>query len=198
MRFCKRGFTLIELLISVAIIGIVTTMVLVNYKSFDNATLLKSKAYEIAIMLREAQVKSVSSVRSGANSADYAYGMSFTKGSSAFNTFVFKSASGVPNYTDPGVERILASELGRTMIVTDLCYDNNGTPQCGGNIDRLDVSFRRPEFTGLFYSPQGQGNNPLIGNASAVYIKLGSTQGSGLEFVVKISKLGQISVTIEE
>ncbi len=194
-----RGFTLAELLISVGIIAAVSTVVLVNFSAFDSTVLLKGEAYEIALSLRESQVKSVGMVRNSGG-FDYPYGMSFTAGSSLYQAFVYKSATGEPKYElcsngDTNcAELILENDMGRSMIIKEICYVNNGG-SCV-NLNRLDISFRRPEFGGLFYGLNNGGQSANLSNASLVRITLGSsrTEAGTNTFVVEVSKLGQISV----
>lgn len=189
------GFTLVELLISIAIVGIVTSIVLVKYGSFDSTVLLKSLAYEIALTLREAQVRSVSVSRS-ANSFDYPYGVTFSVATpqekKRYISFRYKNATAHPVYdvgeASPVAEDIRTFPISRTMEVQDLCVTIGGTENC--DIDRLDVSFRRPKFKGLFYAEGYAGNQEDIQSAK---IEVGSATGF-LSFIVEVTSLGQISV----
>ncbi len=195
-----RGFTLAELLISVAIIAAVSTVVLVNFNAFDSTVLLKGEAYEIALSLRESQVKSVGMVRNSGG-FDYPYGMSFTAGSSVYQAFVYKSATEYPKYSPCGAqstdcaELITESDMERSMVVKEVCYVSSSPNTCT-LLNRLDISFRRPEFSGIFYGLNTGNNGVDLSNATHVRIKLGSSRPGADEnmFVVEVSKLGQISV----
>ena len=72
----KKGFTLIELLISIGVLGILTAIVLVRHGAFESTTLLKSAAYDLALNLRDAQVRSVSASKAGGSFA-VPFGVSF-------------------------------------------------------------------------------------------------------------------------
>ncbi len=196
----RRGFTLIELLISVAIIGILTAIVVVKYKSFDSTVLLKSSAYEVALALRESQVKAMSATR-GTTGFDFPRGITFAPGTQTYIAFQFTSTSSIdteyPRYdkseSDPDIAVPLAtSTLGRTVQVSDVCVTSNGVNwTCG--LSRLDISYRRPEFKAIFYVP---GNNPAQNKAiTSAKIKLNSMNNTANVFVVTASRLGQISVS---
>lgn len=194
MRFSSRkGFTLIELLISVAIISIVTGMVLVKYSSFDSTVILKSAAYDIAVSIREVQVKSLSQVRSGGTGAsfNYPYGISFTPGSQSYDVFTFASDTGTPRYDSANASRLNTAMLGNSLQVDQVCaYGTSASDPCA--FTRLDISFRRPEYKALFYGKNGVDYSSTITSAK---IKVKSTKAGATDvFVVEISNLGQISV----
>lgn len=197
----RRGFTLIELLISVAIIAILTAMVTVKYKAFDSTTLLKGAAYEIALTIRETQVKSISAAR-GTTGFDYPRGVSITPDSApttlskTYYAFQFQNSStAVRPYNDisepdPDVATIIGtSTLDRTIYVSDVCI--NGGSDCTPS--SIDISFRRPEFKAIFHVP---GNTLAQDLAIAdVTIKVTSSNNITNVFLVEVSQLGQISVS---
>ncbi len=186
----SRGFTLVELLVSIAVIVVITSIVLVRYDSFDSTTLLKNAAYDIALTLRDAQIKSVSAVRNGASDAKYPYGVTFTAGAGVktFTMFRFASATAYPQYDDPLTSDLLTDEIERSMYVSEICIDDGGGDNCG--ISRLDISFRRPNFNAIFYAHGYAGDQNDIVTAK---IKLTTTKGTGV-FYVEVTQLGQISV----
>ena len=201
-----RGFTLVELLISLAIIIVITSIVLVKYSAFDSTTILKGAAYEIALALRDSQVKSISVVRSDKNldsSFNYPYGMTFTTALSdqkKYVSFRYKDLATSPQYDVPDTQTPFAEDLGtgvleRSMYIKDTCVvtnENNNPEYCSGaGITRLDISFRRPEFAAIF-NAHGFNVVPQSRIISAK-IKVGSTAGPGI-FIVEVSKLGQITV----
>jgi prepilin-type N-terminal cleavage/methylation domain-containing protein len=51
----RKGFTLIELLIVIAIIGIISSVVVFNHRAFSDSIELTNAAYEVALLIREAQ-----------------------------------------------------------------------------------------------------------------------------------------------
>lgn len=187
------GFSLIELLISLAIIGILSTVVILRFSSFDSATLLKSLAYEIATSVREAQVYSVSVV-GGSSSFRTPYGMSFTPDTKEYVFFRFTdpNENEYPTYTSGGASSpdINRFAIGRSMYVSDVCIRpaGSGTDNC--SITRLDISFRRPEFTSIYYAEGYVGDQTEIESAK---VKLQSLGGSEV-WVVEVGYFGDITV----
>ena len=197
----RRGFTLIELLISIGIMGIVSTIILVKYNSFDSTTLLKSTAYEIGLALREAQIKSVSAVRGVNGSFEYPVGVSFKTDNKNYNVFQYASTdlTKYPKFVDTTNPTfplpISITTIGRTMEVDDVCvYGTALLDPC--NVDRLDISFRRPEFKALMFAAVG--GTSYSNTITEAKIFVASTQsGSVGRFIVTVSSLGQISVAKE-
>lgn len=197
------GFTLVELLISIAIIGVVTSIVLVKYGTFDSTVLLKGLAYEIALTLREAQVRSVSVARNAGGTDtgnfDFPFGVTFSAEegkNKQYTSFRYGHATDYPVY-DVGevgavAEDIRTFPIGRTMLVKDICVtDENEDEYCAADgVERLDVSFRRPKFRGLFSTSGYTGDDTLIRSAKII---VGASGGIN-DFVVEVSSLGQISV----
>ena len=189
------GFTLIELLISVAIIGVITGIIVLKYRAFDSTTLLKGAAYEIALALRETQVRSVSALQHDDKNFDNPYGITFTPSQKTYTVFEFNSTSEYPYYDVPEsnpdtAEDMSTVTLDRGMRIVDVCINDT---DCSPS--RVDISFKRPEFKAYFYVPgKTQPQNEAISNA---VIKIDSTNNTGNVFKVIVSRLGQISVVKE-
>lgn len=202
-RSLSSGFTLIELLISFLIITIISTIVLLKHRSFNSSVLLKNTAYEIALNLRDAQVKSVSAARSGdgIESFNFPYGVTFDVSSPVeqkqYRVFRYKSATAGPYYdiseSDPDVAEVIQTfTIGRTMRVKELCYTYASLPdKC--DLTRLDISFRRPEFKSIFY---GVIVDDFVATSSVtgVKIKVNSLNNTAQFFMVEVNQFGQISV----
>lgn len=194
-----RGFTLVELLVSIAVIVIITSIVLVKYDSFDSTTLLKNTAYDIALTLREAQLKSVSASRHSGN-FDYPFGVTFTPDTKTYTTFRYQHdvATEHPYYDisepDPKADILDTLTIDRSMYVKEMCVTEiSSSENCG--ISRLDVSFKRPEFKALIYAPEYSSNPEDLISAK---IKVASTRGTGDVFIVTVTHLGQIRVCLED
>lgn len=183
-----KGFTLVELLISIGIIGLVTGIVLVKYSAFDSTILLKNSAYEIALALHEAQVKSVS-VTYQNSTADYPFGVTFVPTRKDYTLFRFGHATNPPTFSSALSTSLSTSTIGRTMKIKEVCCLDSGGWDCQTLATyRLDVSFRRPEYKSLINASWCTA--PILG----AQIKVDSSNGSGNVFVVEVSSLGQISV----
>lgn len=190
----STGFTLIELLVSAAIIVIITSIVVVRFVNFDGTVILRSAAYDVATSLREAQIYSVS-VMNTDSIFRYPYGVTFSPGGTSYTFFRFNSpdmnispAYGEDDSVTEDPIRVMG--LPDTIEISDLCVKiGDGSTVCG--LNRLDVSFRRPEFSALI------SRSPLGGAAdgiSAALVKLQSSRNPGNVWVVEIKILGQITV----
>lgn len=196
-----RGFTLVEVVIVVAIIGLISAIIIPRYAMFDSTTLLNSAAYDIASSIRQAQVYSLS-VRGSSSFFDYPFGVSFNTESLAadpdhnvknYILFQFEDETAWPEYNLVDTQNILVTPLERTMEIHDLCVEASGNVVCDG-IDRLDVSFRRPEFEAIFHI---EGSSPINDTAiESAYIKLKSSTGSNV-WMVRVGLFGDISVCQE-
>lgn len=176
-----------------AIISIITGIVLVKFNSFDSTVLLKNQAYEIALLLRESQIKSVSVVRNDADTFSYPYGASFTPLSSVYQSFLYKDAIEYPRFDSVVTETTGSFDMGEKMQIEKVCVKDSSVSDENCAITRLDISFRRPEFKALFWA-EGYGNEASMKNILSARIHLMSTNGGSNKFVVEISRLGQISV----
>lgn len=196
-----RGFTLIELLISIAIIGILTSIVVVRYGSFESTTILKGAAYEIGLNLREAQVRSVSAANVDGE-FDLPFGISFDISSGSGDPKMYQlffndkdvlngedenndPENFPPSYNGAG-EGVLEFTIGNSIQIHQLCIDDGSPPETC--FDRLDISFKRPEYRPYFYTDDGTVHT---GDAK---IRVKSTRGDQI-FTVTVSQLGQINVS---
>lgn len=207
----NSGFTIIELLISIAIITIITTLVLVRYSSFDSTVILKDKAYEVALLIRESQVKAVSSYRNTVNEPDadkkfnYPYGVTFNMSSlDEYTAFVYKDtdASIIPkNIGDPEAVSIGSYKFDQSIQIKGLCYVRIGISCL--EADQIDVSFRRPDAKALFYVIDNNGS-PLLNsdlltiNSVRITLKSLKAESSSKGFVIEVTRFGTISIYREE
>jgi type II secretory pathway pseudopilin PulG len=85
------GYTIAELVVVTAIIGILTTVVVINQSSFSRTIILKSTVADIALTLRNAQVFGVSSRSAKDSSNNYVnnapYGVDFSSATPSAYTF---------------------------------------------------------------------------------------------------------------
>ncbi len=194
----ERGFTLVELLISSAIIVFITALVVLNQSAFDGATVLRSSGYDVAAAIREAQIFSVGAMNvqpSGSAQFRYPYGLSFVPGASSYTLFRYQSTSnavfpayGVSDGVNEDVVRVMY--LSGSNQINDLCVVVNGVDDC--SINRLDISFLRPEYAALIYaSPLGSSESVAISSAK---IKLESARRPGKIVVIEVRLLGQVTV----
>jgi type II secretory pathway pseudopilin PulG len=185
------GFGLVELLVSISIVLLVTSIIMSRHGSYNGAVLLRSQAYEVALLAREVQLSAVSAV---GESGDYrnVYGLYFNTSTGNFY-YTFRDANN-NMFFDAG-EQVGTRNNIDSRFQIDAIRLVDGSGNTVSTETALAVVFQRPNFDALFYEGA---NNPAPSNVSAVEIDIrtkGAT-GSGLGAVrtVEISSTGQIIV----
>ncbi len=189
----RRGFGLVELMVSISIMTLVSTIILVKNRSFNNALLLRNQAYEVAFSLRQVQLLAVSGTKENATDSNQ-YGIYFDVSSattnSKYRTFRDDSNSGSNKgwYESGDTSLGTIGSLDNRFAITDI-VDSAGASLTG---DLLSVTFIRPNFDALFKTAVG---NSFSG---PVYLKITPKDMSGYATVpfrlVEITSTGQISV----
>jgi prepilin-type N-terminal cleavage/methylation domain-containing protein len=188
----SRGFGLVELMVSISIMTLVSTVILVKNRSFNNALLLRNQAYEIAFSLRQAQLLAVSGNKESASDSNQ-YGIHFDIGSEPGNGQyrMFRDDSDASTNLgryDGGDETFFpVGTLDPRFVIREI-VDSNDIPL----EDTLTISFIRPNFDALFKdSSGGYFSGP-------VYLKISPKDDTGYVNVpfrlVEITSTGQISV----
>ncbi|MEX0917630.1 MAG: type II secretion system protein [Candidatus Paceibacterota bacterium] len=180
----STAFSLVELLITMAIIGILTTLVIVKYSSFNSAVLLKSQVYELALNLREAQVFSIS-VRGESNQFRNPYGVYFSTGSP--NTYILfrddDGASAVIYDTSPADEQVGdAFTIDTRFRILRICVND-----CSQDVNNVSVSFRRPDFD-AHMAVAG------VGVVTSAEIIVATVADTSITRSVRINSTGQIQI----
>ncbi|MBX2866616.1 prepilin-type N-terminal cleavage/methylation domain-containing protein [Candidatus Kaiserbacteria bacterium] len=190
MGTSTRGFTLVELLVSMAVMLVILATSLFRFNTFDSEILLKTLSYDVALSVRQAQSYSLN-VLGTSGTFDSPYGVSFTPGSKNYPLFLYGGSETRPRY-DGDASVLDMYQLSRRFEVVDVCVVRSSTEYC--DIDRLDVSFRRPEFTALFYAEgYSEVQNAQIESAS---IDIQSSEG-GPVGTIEVGYTGYITVTLE-
>jgi prepilin-type N-terminal cleavage/methylation domain-containing protein len=190
-RACTRGFGLVELMVSISIMTLVSTVILVKNRSFNNALLLRNQAYEIAFTLRQAQLLAVSGTKESATSSNQ-YGVHFDIQTSStdgkYRTFRDDINSGTNKgwYTVDDSTIGLSSLDSRYKIVDFIDSDGDSL-----DTDFLSVTFVRPNFDALFKTAAG------TSFPGPVYIVI-SPRDSNYTVVpnrlIEVTSTGQISI----
>ncbi|MDO8573518.1 MAG: prepilin-type N-terminal cleavage/methylation domain-containing protein [Candidatus Daviesbacteria bacterium] len=71
MRKSAYGFTLVELLVVIAVMALISTVVLANYRSFGEDQKLKNAVLDIQSQLRSAQTNATTNIKCKTKTADY-------------------------------------------------------------------------------------------------------------------------------
>lgn len=180
----QRGFGLIELLVSISIIALVSAVVMTRQSAFNGAVLLRNQAYEVAFDLRHAQLLAVSGTDNGATNVSQQYGVYFTTASrNSYIIFHDIDGSGTYNTGDVQIDKkgIIDSRFEIRGIL-----NSSGTSQ-----DPMSITFKRPNFDGLFK----KNNSPITGPVYIDIAKVGdNNNGAGDVRRIEITSTGQISV----
>ena len=74
----NAGFTFIEMLVSLGILVLFSVIILANQRRFESSLTTKSLAYEVALVLRQAQVFSLA-VRGSGSNFEVSHGVHFDR-----------------------------------------------------------------------------------------------------------------------
>lgn len=189
----RRGFGLVELMVSISIMTLVSTVILVKNRSFNNALLLRNQAYEIAFTLRQAQLLAVSGNKEATSNSNQ-YGVYFdvtgTPANGQYRLFRDDSASGanLGRYDAGDVTLGTLGTLDNRYVIQDI-VDSSGN-SLAENV--LSITFVRPNFDALFKDSSGSYFS------GPVYLKISPKDDNGYVNVpfrlVEITSTGQITV----
>ena len=187
------GFGLIELMVSISIMTLVSTVILVKNRSFNNALLLRNQAYEIAFSLRQAQLMAVSGTKEVTASNRNTFGVHFSVGTAPGNKQyrIFRDDQGLVNWYNSNDVTI-----GGTVGTIDNNYIIDITNSAGNGAsipNTLSITFTRPNFDAKFVTSALGAT--LTG---PVYLKVMPKNATGYNTVpyrlIEITRTGQITV----
>ncbi|MDQ3014340.1 MAG: type II secretion system GspH family protein [bacterium] len=134
----QSGFSLIELIVSIAIIVMITTVIMFQYRDYSDVTTLRGQSHEIALALREAQVNATNGKEFAPNTDHFRiqYGVNFVKPlTPAISTFYSygdrpKPGNVPPNgiletTSDPATNELLSKYSLRPGYTFDICVKAN-------------------------------------------------------------------------
>ena len=199
-----EGFTLVELMVTVAVFGVVSSVILYNYSQFNTNILITNYAYDVGLSIRKAQVYGVSVRQNVASSIqnDFSgsYGVHFDFTVTPVPaSFVFFSdlPNGNPNHYDASTgEKLNEQFLPANYAFSNVCgvVGGSGVKECSRGtppLTYLDISFVRPEPDAIIES-----SNPSSltkGYYQSAFICLKSPLGKYRKIIVQST--GQISVS---
>ncbi len=193
-----RAFTLLEMLVSLAIFGVIMSVVLFNNGDFNNTIFLGNTAFDIGLQLRQAQQYGVSS-RGYAGDFKVGYGVLFsgTTASVAGTSYKTFSDTNANKRYDPTTDTDLTlTTLPAAYSIRKYCaYRSDNSSACSDSavpISGLAISFLRPETDATISTYVG---TPLTfsetGFASAEIIL---QSRSGATSTIYVQTTGQISI----
>lgn len=196
----KKGFTLIELIVALAIFAFMTAFILAKYGTFNQGTILTNTAYDVALVIRDAQSYglNVQSAPTGttnfSNTFNATYGIHIdtSQNNPGGNTKIIlfsNTTSPLSVYSTNNSVLVSTYILGKNSKITDMCV---GGGECNSGItpdpNILDITFTRPNPDAVI---------TVAGNSANVYnfaqITLQATDGSIKKILV--TEDGQITVT---
>jgi prepilin-type N-terminal cleavage/methylation domain-containing protein len=182
-----RGFTLPELIVSIAIMIIITTVVLAQYRKFDSNIILTSLSYDIGLSVRKAQSYglSVKGASTGVSvSFDLAHGVHFDTANPQ-SYLLFADVNSDFQYTPatPNIEKVEGLKIQGGYKISKLCTLAGVVETC--TVTSLDITFKRPDPDATVYA-----NGILTPNDAIIYIQ--SPQNTSKKIIVRST--GQISI----
>ncbi len=159
VRNSRAGFTLIELVVTMGIMALITGVTLANHSKFGGQVMLRNLAYELALVVREAQTYGVSVRkidRASITDFESGYGIHFNANNKLQYVMfadthkesgtIIRGQDGMRNTT---LEDVNTYIIGRGYKINKLCAGSASSPTCMDVCDScsgtLDILFKRPE-----------------------------------------------------
>lgn len=177
-RKSVKGFTLVELMVSIAIMGMMTGFLLLNYPDSALRVSLVNSVQSIELLIKEAQIRG-SAIDAGATASLGGYGVYMkiedpTSGTQSTVVLFGDTIVGVGPYginIGDGLFKSSSPDETSSILtlpsgfrITNICVRKNLVNQCVNNSgESLTISFTRPSANPNIYL----NNNPLLIQDSA-------------------------------
>lgn len=196
----QKGFTLVELMVVVAIIAVISALSLFSSSNLNSAVLISNTAYEIGLVIRDAQVsglgaKVISDANKFATTSNQGiyFSVDNVDNSDASKKIIIFSDITKDNIYSVGEEsQIYNIENKRAGTVTKICQINSVTNECE-QLTELTIMFKRPNPEAYFY-PSTHSSEPHTGTGynGTVAINVGFEGGDCRSII--IYKTGAIQI----
>lgn len=190
----SKGFTLMELTVVMLVATVILVSLVVQNNKWNDHLTVSTQAYELALMIRQAQIWSLGVREDVGGSGDkfnVAYGVYFDEDNS-FDRYTFFADRDRDNRYDAPSEAIETKHFTRGVLINRFCGTGGGQScTTSGSLDNLTVLFFRPNTSAnIYFRNNGGGNVNGISAPARVYLRsLG-----GKESLVTIDTNGQVSV----
>ena len=190
-REAKRsgGFTLVELIVVMAIAIVMITSLVIQQSSWNDSLSVSTQAYEMALMIRQAQIYSLGvkeDTAGGGDKFNIGYGIHFDTNPARY--IYFADRNGNQKY-DSG-EETETKTFTRGVTVEDVCGSSECIYTGGGPLKKAGILFFRPEAKAIISLLNNGGNSV---DSPPVTVTLKSVGGK--EYKVIVQTNGQVSIT---
>jgi prepilin-type N-terminal cleavage/methylation domain-containing protein len=194
----NKGFTLMEMIVVIALIATISTLVLFNNVKLNSAILTSNTAYEIGLIIREAQVAGLGVTAGvGTQNFNYAHGVHFDMNNKT-QAIIFSDTDNNQAYTVGEGTHVYTIENRRAGTIFAICKKESLAPTVSTepycresiSVNSLDVFFTRPNPEAFFNVPNNLG---IIENyIGAMVINIG-VEGDICRSVI-VEKTGAVQI----
>ncbi|MBN2093792.1 MAG: prepilin-type N-terminal cleavage/methylation domain-containing protein [Candidatus Zambryskibacteria bacterium] len=185
------GFTLIELLVSISIAMIIITVFVMQQRQWDEQLAVNTEAYELALMIRQAQIYSLGvkgQLGVAGDIFNVGYGIYMRQGLS--DKYIFYADKNHNEKYDAG-EEIETTKFDKGITIKDVCGSvKNWCFEGGGSLFQADIRFFRPDTAAKILLTNVGG---IDKDFPPVKITLQSAGGSKTSLIT-VDASGQVSV----
>jgi len=195
-REAKRsgGFTALEFAVVMTIATIITTTLIIQHNRWNDYLALKTQAYELSLMIRQAQIWSLGVREDTAGSGDrfnVGYGIYIDEDNPNDQIIYFADRNANDKWDSGETIETETKSLTRGIIISKFCGNSGFSCVGAGSLDNLTILFLRPNPAAKVFF-RNNGTNPVNGVNAPADVYLRSPQGN--EVSVRIQSNGQISI----
>ncbi len=201
-KYYKLGFTLVELMVVVAIVAVISVLTLFNNAKLNSSMLLADTAYEISLIIRDAQISGI-----GSKVTSFDGTSATTSNQGVFidaytpEKIIFFADKNKDNQYNIGEENqiynIENKRAGKILSVCRIVGNDNSTNPCfinnTSNLMSLNILFKRPNPESYFYYNDGSNTNPIPSHPGSVVINIGFPNGGECKSII-VYKTGAIQI----
>lgn len=186
----QGGFTLLELLVVMGISTMMIGVLVIQQSKWNDSLVVNTQAYEMALMIRQAQIYSLGVKELSGGSGDkfdVGYGVHFDTDHTRYIFFADKDKD---KKYDSG-EEIEIKTFTRGVTIDKICGTAVGNDLCTMPLTQISISFFRPDTKAIisFLNPGGQ-IVAWFKPPAVIYLKSPGNK----QYKVKIESSGQVAI----